>query len=1675
MGQSSSKKKENQKTANASPFPSPTTSKISTSTTSTVSTSIAYRPISARVYTPVNDRTSVDSGRGHGSGWNTQSSHLVRVNSPDNDTHRYRLAAAKLSATQTSVQPRNEIPTPIIWSNKSSDISAIVPEKFDEDSIDAYNLVHNTLKNPTNVIKEFSQIKDEVSQFKSKNDSFKEKPIPVETKPKPPPKNERENYIPVYVANAKAAAPEANANAKKGKPITLISLTNILEENNPRIVTFLLNCHYNGFMDLIHEDELPADLFKLAFKALRIVCDCKECPNTTSALLQTIVYSDFFEVHIPNYFWNIGEDDVGMIVDVTIIFNRLLKEFPYGKTSEKFKTTLESVHFGITKLITKDVRILLNSVCLNDILQSLNDSQENPRTIKPYSNFLESFSTSDSSDTTTDSFNVCAAHIEIVKNEILKHFEWRLTSNVPDNCLKLKVIVDDFSCSPFYGIYYKLKLAEDGVIRCRTLMTGSLVLLQNTDQFDPSSFLLATVLDVQVMDGIIEVKINDIDVKIAMKSNFLLIENPVLYAEEFLGLLRALNDAKNGEIGHLDKLKPSDISGLSSSQNEKIKVLEVDKILNESVAAVATFPGSLGIDFGVQYVTSSLAKDSTKPVLVLCKSDRALDEFMAKFTSDKIARVGGKETESSSKLTLNFQRKFIKSRCSLLFKNRRQLCEKLKRLKKDIQNEVALLETSTKTILNKRLMNQFMNKKYKQFFNSQSIDIQNWLFPKYSFTTVRVLDDTSFKLSLDSSIDSNVVKYFNDAESSRRVSELNENELFHAEPESLQQENVSSSTSEIFHDLHLSTVLTYMNINQPETASLKLHPSMLSEDSRLKLYGYWLKLYRRLKTENLEKLSYKYENCVKQLQEIIRELNYQVLLGSEVVAMTTVAAITYYDLLKLIMPSKILVLEASNIPEAHILPLIGKNCSSMVLVGDLNGVRPSLNGSLKVTAVRTQQVKSVLELVAGNGATCYGLQEKVEIPPLIGKFLVEEKWIKCATTEFILPPVKIPGFFCNVLFLKHKELDRLTGDGLNNPFEANILIGLCQYLCTKTDPSRITIITISFSQWLLIKLMLKVLRIRVSCCMADHFVGRKNDIILASLGGEVFEQLYSHSYVTSILSMSKFVFYCIGNFEKFDSHKFEQSWGKLLNYCSGKGFVGGTYALICMKQSHRDDNIKSSISCAKFAKNIKDGCTKPCNKILSCGHLCPRPCNNKEHVTKCLKPCDKIICREHSQKCVKKCWEECSKCPDDEILPAKCLKKLSCGHQCLNLANDPCELKCKERQAYNSSMCGHNYEIFCYEKDKSSLYLAMKCTVACGQSLGCGHLCMGKCGTCRAGKMHVPCQDICNRILVCGHQCKSMCGIDCPPCEIEIIQCQEKLQRNQSYASDSNLLSVLLEDCGHTIDVQIMDKLMEEEKLFYPCPTCQTPVANCQRYQDVISKWRQRQMYIRSIYTRGPSSSLLVDITETVNPFNDITLTEVQNSKFVAARQQMMNEKAEDGLNYASIQVLKIKMSFYEFLAYLYENANIFLINNPNHSIVVDELYKLLKWHRILNKMSNRKQLEDFLHELHRVAFLTHIYCLNVNPKSPAYVIMRFLLKQLQDSPIFTEDQVEKLNACVKDLDRMTKAPIKFAEISGRMLTKLPNIPCMIASHWTKCDNGHWYHCEPEDVGPCDLCNNHLL
>ncbi|EKX53108.1 hypothetical protein GUITHDRAFT_64726, partial [Guillardia theta CCMP2712] len=344
----------------------------------------------------------------------------------------------------------------------------------------------------------------------------------------------------------------------------------------------------------------------------------------------------------------------------------------------------------------------------------------------------------------------------------------------------------------------------------------------------------------------------------------------------------------------------------------------------------------------------------------------------------------------------------------------------------------------------------------------------------------------------------------------------------------------------------------------------------------------------------------------------------------------------------------------------------------------------------------------------------------------------------------------------------------------------------------------------------------------------DNYQGEENDIMILSL-----------NRVNVLLSRAKHGMYLIGN--KHTLMHDDRMWTRVIELLSSRGCVGDGIPIVCQKHPQDMRLCKQPQDFLQLARD--GGCSRLCEALLDCGHVCPRSCHPGGHQGfQCRQPCSRRPrgCQfQHS--CKKLCFQDCGKCSEviKDVL-------LHCGHsnsiRCWQTAN-PTRQYCKEERL--SNLCGHVCGAPChafYGSRCGEAKCEEECSLACAHSKcrkPCGVMCKPCMEPCDWACKHVkrcsllcfapcdrlPCNKRCDKNLGCGHPCPSVCGEPCEPYQSFCRLCDQtgdvgRLQVDlftSSSLKDANLEAdpLILFPCQqHVLQISSADAHMELHKVY---------------------------------------------------------------------------------------------------------------------------------------------------------------------------------------------------------------------------------------------------------------------
>ncbi|PAA76165.1 hypothetical protein BOX15_Mlig008686g1 [Macrostomum lignano] len=569
-----------------------------------------------------------------------------------------------------------------------------------------------------------------------------------------------------------------------------------------------------------------------------------------------------------------------------------------------------------------------------------------------------------------------------------------------------------------------------------------------------------------------------------------------------------------------------------------------------------------------------------------------------------------------------------------------------------------------------------------------------------------------------------------------------------------------------------------------------VHIWSLDENSRWQLYRRWRKLYLLQQGEKIEQLKREYNQVRAQLTEAVYECDRRVFEASRLVAMTTTGAARYRRVLRQVQPKIVIVEEAAEVLESHVLASLSPGCQHLVLIGDHKQLKP--NPAVYELAKKYNLDVSLFERLVNNRVHYDTLVYQHRMRPEIAK-LMQHIYPGLQDHVSVLTYPDVMGMSSNLFFMNHKQHEDYVEEmrSRSNQFESEMVVQLaCHLVKQGYSQSQITVLTLYSGQLLSIKRLIPKFPLMrgVRVCVCDNYQGEENDIIILSLvrSNDDFDIgfLKTENRVCVALSRAKRGLYAVGNFDLLAESS--RLWRRMVDTVAHEpGCYGDALRLAC--QNHPDEPSIEIREPADFRKSPEGGCNKPCGQRMPCGHVCKKACHptDKEHAEViCKMPCPKSCSKGHP--CPKRCHEQCKctvrepkripKCGHTQMvecwMPAEkftcqepCTLVLDCGHLCSRKCGEPHSYQCLAR-VERRLPCQHMASIACSENSE----LFSRCQQPCGAELACGHRCKGRCGLCNQGRLHVPCREPCERVLVCGHVCRSStCHQACPPCQQECL------------------------------------------------------------------------------------------------------------------------------------------------------------------------------------------------------------------------------------------------------------------------------------------------------------------
>ncbi|OBZ89249.1 NFX1-type zinc finger-containing protein 1 [Choanephora cucurbitarum] len=457
-----------------------------------------------------------------------------------------------------------------------------------------------------------------------------------------------------------------------------------------------------------------------------------------------------------------------------------------------------------------------------------------------------------------------------------------------------------------------------------------------------------------------------------------------------------------------------------------------------------------------------------------------------------------------------------------------------------------------------------------------------------------------------------------------------------------------------------------------------------------------LKAHKEWADRRRNELQSKLNACMRQYQEISDEIRRltaayeaKICRANYVVGMTSTAAAKYHDLLQEIRPKIMVVEEAAEMLESHIITALTDSLEHLILIGDHQQLRPS-------TAVHELSENhalgvSLFERLVMNQFPFTRLSHQRRMRPEIRALInpiYKDPPLNDHPDVYKYPPIR--GMEQSMFFLAHNQDETHMNESASkiNEHEAVMAAKLSVYLMLQGyKAEEITIITMYSGQKTMIKRALREERrahvdpepILVSS--VDGYQGEENKIIILSLvrsnaNGQIGFLKVANRVCVS-LSRAQHGLYILGNARLLCERS--DLWNEIVGNIEDneEQMIGTKITLKCEKHQTRTE-VQWPVD---FVEVEGGGCNQICGETLPCGHKCTLKCHSYDHEDyRCKLKCEKVLPCKHV--CIRRCCEDCKPCiaPISVRLPCGDMIDAEC-HVIRNMALNPKGKTCPQCNA----------------------------------------------------------------------------------------------------------------------------------------------------------------------------------------------------------------------------------------------------------------------------------------------------------------------------------------------------------------------------------------------------------
>nr|XP_018911148.1 PREDICTED: NFX1-type zinc finger-containing protein 1-like [Bemisia tabaci] len=661
--------------------------------------------------------------------------------------------------------------------------------------------------------------------------------------------------------------------------------------------------------------------------------------------------------------------------------------------------------------------------------------------------------------------------------------------------------------------------------------------------------------------------------------------------------------------------------------------------LQQRVALIQGPPGT-GKSFIGALIGRAIYRYSGETILVVCYTHHALDDFVKDLLDLGISRTDIVRLGSSHKATIHTKSLALKEQPSRFTDMQNGMVDKGK---SDLEEDGDILRIAFDRFVRRR----YPYREVLEFLETWSDELpycHAFKIPKEKFGMIRVAED------------GNMVR---------------DDYLIHRWSQGLNA-GIYESEIPLEHE-----------------AVWKMNPAL-----RRKKWGQWRYEMSRERAAQVIKWGERYNTTTEMVDSLFLLKDLSVLRKKRIIACTTTAAAKYSDLLNRISPGVLLVEEAGEILESHVLAALSPKTKHLILIGDHKQLRPRVNFELSVEKESGYDLnRSLFERLILKGFPLQTLFTQHRMRPEISSLIREMTYPELEDAGDTHGRPNLRGFSDNIIFVNHSEPEtelsvaREFGDlkattSKQNRFEAQMTLKCVRYLGQQGYTSEdIVVLTPYLGQLRLLldelsvdhDLLLNDLdshdlaraglmgdredtneankpRLRISTI--DNYQGEEANIVIASLtrsnaAGDI-GFMFAPERLNVLVSRARNALILIGNAEHFmGARKGGSLWTRFIGLLKAGSHVYNGFPVYCERHPDRTNILQKPVDFE--IKCSAGGCEEPCGKMLeSCGHKCPDKCHlPSNHLkVKCKAPIEIQCFQEHTYmvECHAKSLGRCPLC-----------------------------------------------------------------------------------------------------------------------------------------------------------------------------------------------------------------------------------------------------------------------------------------------------------------------------------------------------------------------------------------------------------------------------------------------